>query len=54
MALKYGRSEKRMKVSARCFPEKLPTDFSWYLARLTVFQTVGCTKNVVQSRFLGL
>ena len=22
--------------------------------RLTIFQTVGCTKNVVQSRFLGL
>ena len=38
---------------AGCFPEKLPTDCFRSPTEQPYFKKVRCTKNVVQSRFLG-
>ena len=36
------------------FSREIACGLSWVPDWQTAFQTVGCTKNVVQSRFLGL
>ena len=52
MALKHGHSEKQMKIYWM-FSREIAYGLFWIPGWLTVFQTVGCTKSVVQSRFLG-
>ena len=53
LVLKHGHSKKTGKIS-KMFSREIAYGMFWVPDWLTVFQTVGCMKSSIQSRFLGL